>query len=721
MKLTSRGPALGAVTALLVGLGAAPGVAAPDVPPEPGAPGIGDPYYPLDGNGGYDARHYRLDVAYDPPTDMLRGTARINAMAARNLSSFNLDLEGLTVRSVIVDGEQAEWSRDGAELTVVPAHALHAGARFVTVIEYDGVPVLIDDPQLGNGGVFHTDDGAVIIGEPDVAATWFPVNDHPVDKARFTINVTVPTGLEAVSNGVLRGQETDGANTTWRWRAREPMAPYLATATVGEFNLTTYTADGIRYIDAVDPDLYDPPAVPPTGEQFAIAQKATEGPSYKRLMRTITVPADDEMTLDFWVTRDTESDWDYLFVEAHTVGQDDWTTLADLNGHTSADTGTACPYWLGLHPQLTHYQTADGDTCLPTGTTGQWWAASGASDGAEVWSVDLTTYAGSDVEVSISYASDETVQGPGVFVDDIVVSSGEGSTSFEDDGDTLDGWTAPGAPEGSPPNPNDWIVGTAADTPAGFGEVVDSSFARQPEIIEFLSGVAGPYPFGAAGGIVDDTDQFGYALENQTRPIYSKYFFTDTLNGDFVVVHELAHQWYGDSLAVKRWRHIWLNEGFASYAEWLWSEEQGLETPQELFDFWYDLIPADDPFWQVTIGDPGPGAIFDGSVYIRGAMTLQALRTAVGDDTFFEILPAWAQRKEGGNVSTKEFIQLAEKASGQDLSDLFRTWLFTPGRPEVAERSPAPAVAPSLADGPAAARALLDRLPDKGVSRSHGW
>jgi hypothetical protein len=456
------------------------------------------------------------------------------------------------------------------------------------------------------------------------------------------------------------------------------MASYLTTATVGEFDVRAYREDGIRYWDALDPDLFTSPE-PRTGEQFAYSQAAS--PSYKRLARTISVP-EDGGELSFWVFRDTESSWDFMFVEAHTVGGDDWTTLPDLNGNTSQDTGNVCPYWLGLHPFLAQYQTDNGDgTCAPTGTTGEWHAATGASGGMEQWTVDLSAYAGSDVEVAITNAGDDIIALPGLFVDDIEVSTGEGSTSFEDDGDTFDGWTVPGPPEGSPPNANDWIAATAEDAPPTTGEIAEGSLARQPEIIEFLASMFGPYPFSAAGGIVDDAD-ISFALENQTRPIYSKDFFTDPISGDSVVVHELAHQWFGDDVALEQWQHIWLNEGFATYAEWLWSEREGLGTTQEIFDNIAAIFPADDPFWSVTIGDPGPDLLFDLAVYWRGGMTLHALRLEVGDDAFFEIIRRWARSQAGGNATTDEFIRLAERVSGQQLDALFETWLFTPARPE---------------------------------------
>jgi Zinc carboxypeptidase/Immune inhibitor A-like, MAM domain len=210
------------------------------------------------------------------------------------------------------------------------------------------------------------------------------------------------------------------------------------------------------------------PFDPHTGESYAYSGIADV--SYKRLARTINVPAGGA-TVSFWTSFDTETAWDHVFVEAHTVGQDNWTTLPDANGHTTQATGESCKRensggWHTLHPFLDHYQTQDSDTsCLPTGTTGQWNAASGNSQGWQQWQVDLAAYAGQQVEVVIAYASDWATQGLGVFVDDIEVSTGEGSTSFEG-GDT-GGWTVPGAPPGSAPNANDFTFTTAAGFPEG--------------------------------------------------------------------------------------------------------------------------------------------------------------------------------------------------------------------------------------------------------------
>jgi len=206
------------------------------------------------------------------------------------------------------------------------------------------------------------------------------------------------------------------------------------------------------------------PFSPHTGDFYAYSHIADV--SYKRLSHTINVPAGGA-TMSFWTSYDTELDWDHLFVEAHTVGQNDWTTLPDQNGHTDQTTGESCKAensggWRTLHPFLDHYQTQDGvSACLPNGSTGAWNAISGNSGGWQQWSVDLTAYAGKQVEVSISYASDWASQGLGVFVDDIVVSTGEGSTSFESG---LDGWTV-GQPSDSAPNSNDFGIETAAGFP----------------------------------------------------------------------------------------------------------------------------------------------------------------------------------------------------------------------------------------------------------------
>lgn len=221
------------------------------------------------------------------------------------------------------------------------------------------------------------------------------------------------------------------------------------------------------------------PFEPVTGDWYLYSQRADV--SYKRLTRTIDLTGMTSGALSFKASYDTEGDWDYLMVEAHSVGQDDWTTLPDTEGHTGQDTGLSCPAgWVEqLHPHLAHYQNA---ACEPTGSSGAWNAATGASSGWQDWNVDLTAYAGKQVEVSISYVSDWGTQGIGVFLDDAVVTVGGATstqTSFETD---LGGWTVSGAPEGSAANPNDWLrTQTAFDEGAGVttGDTVYVGFGAE--------------------------------------------------------------------------------------------------------------------------------------------------------------------------------------------------------------------------------------------------
>jgi Peptidase M1 N-terminal domain len=193
---------------------------------EPGAPGLGDTYYPTYGNGGYDVRHYDLDVTYDPATDVLDGLAAIKAKATQSLCSFNLDLVGMTVREVEIDGSPAQWTRSGQELVITPKHPLQRGRSFEVQVRYDGIPhefvIVVPGFELRTG-FMATPDGATVAGQPEVAAGWFPVNDHPLDKAAYSFDVTVPTGYEVVANGFLKDTNTRGGMTTYEWDAREPM------------------------------------------------------------------------------------------------------------------------------------------------------------------------------------------------------------------------------------------------------------------------------------------------------------------------------------------------------------------------------------------------------------------------------------------------------------------------------------------------------------------
>ena len=449
------------------GESAADTTAGAEAAPEPqvGAPGIGDPYYPNLGNGGYDIDHYGIDLAFDPASEAIEATATIDATATGSLSQFNLDLTGLDVASVTVDGEAATFEHAGSELEITPGEPIGDGDEFVVTVVYGGVPQPIDSEALGEVGWTTTDNGAVyVLSEPEGASTWIPANDHPLDKAPFTFRITVPDGLEVAANGLLREQVPVGdGRTTWVFDARDPMAPYLATVGIGQF----------------------------------------------------------------------------VF---------------------------------------------------------------------------------------------EETQGPG----GVIIR-------------------------------NAFAESLAADASFDFG--------RTGEMIEAFNAMFGPYPFEAAGALVVD-EFIGVALETQTMSLFGAEIVDGQRRGETIVAHELAHQWFGDTVSVARWQDIWLNEGFATYAQWLWDEHLGTATADSIArDLAEDM--SDTPGrGQPPPGDPGPSQLFAGSVYERGALTVHALRLTVGDDAFFETLRTWTSEYADASATTDDFIDVAESVSGQQLDDLFDAWLY---------------------------------------------
>jgi len=427
----------------------------------PGSSGLGDPFFPLAGNGGYNVSHYGLDLSYEPGANELSGTATITATATQDLSRFDLDLRGFTISRLDVDGRSATFTRDGQELIVTPRRGIQSGAAFTVVVGYAGTPMVVTDPDFSIEGWVPTDDGAFVVGEPQGSPAWYPVNDNPRDKATFDFSVSVPDGLTVMANGVLVSHATSGGRTTWVWRETDPMAPYLATATLGRFDLTIGTAGGVPSYVAVDPQL---------------------------------------------------------------------------------STGNV--------------------------------------------------------------------------------------------------------------------------------------LRKLPEIIDFYSSIYGPYPFTAAGAIVDSAKVVGYSLETQTRPVF------DRMPDETTLAHEQSHMWFGDSVTLTEWPDIWLHEGFATWSEWIWSEHEGNASAHQLFEHYYNTPPQDVRFWTPPPGDPGtPFYLFNGTIYVRGAMTLEALREKVGDLTFFQIMRTWAAQNRYGNVTTAQFIALSEQLSGMDLDHFFDVWLYQPDKP----------------------------------------
>ena len=199
---------------------------------------------------------------------------------------------------------------------------------------------------------------------------------------------------------------------------------------------------------------------------------------------------------------------------------------------------------------------------------------------------------------------------------------------------------------------------------------------RTAEMIDVLDDVYGPFPFDSYGVLVVD-EPLGFALETQTLTIIGTDIVASGDRVDEILLHELSHQWVGDAVSLTTWKDIWLNEGFATYSEWLWSERTGGPDAATRARRYGGGDFATPP------GDPGPDELFQASVYVRGGMTLQALREAVGDDAFFRVLRTWVDEHSGGAASTEDFVALAERISGQQLDDLFARWLYAPGLPSL--------------------------------------
>jgi len=439
----------------------------PSADPQAGASGMGDSYYPNFGNGGYDALHYILDIQVkDVASSELEAVTTIEAVAKQDLMRFNLDFAGFNITSITVNDEAAQFERNAQELTIIPAQALAEGGEFTVAVAYHGIP----SPMISVALPFPTgwiayEGGIFVLSEPDGSASFYPVNDHPLDKATYTIMVTVPKPWEAAANGVLQNETDNGDSTTYTFTIRDPMASYLTTININDFDIETMESDA---------------------------------------------------------------------------------------------------------------------------------------------GVPIRNY----------YAA-----------------------SLPDD--------------------------------------INKPFARQGEMIDYFSGIFGPYPFEVYGSLLMDTE-FGAALENQTLSIFGVDMVSpnDLEESEAVVAHELTHQWFGDSISVADWSDIWLNEGFATYGEALWVEyDYGRDGLNEWAGYIYDEVSA-YPEYYPPPGNPAPDDLFNGGVYLRGGLTLHALRLEVGDELFFEIVRTYYDRYKYGNATTEDFISVAEEISGEDLGDFFDAWLY---------------------------------------------
>ena len=348
--------------ALPVGLAAALACAgAVAVAAVSGADGVGDPYFPKAGNGGYDVGNYGLNLRYTPDTGKLLARTTITATATEELTSFDLDYRGPRVRAVIVAGNAATFRRAGQELVITPAVALPQGSTFTVLVRYRGRPQPMIDADGSQEGWVRTDDGAFVVGEPQGAPTWFPCNDHPTDKASFEFEVTVPKGIEAVTNGALVQRRPHGRWVTWSYAADEPMATYLATATIGNFRIRESRFDGIDSLIAVDPrearasraplsrikrmvrffsKLYGPY---PFGQSGAIVDRAPEiGYALETQTRPIYDQAPDEITVAHETAHQWFGDsvsiarWEDIWLNEGFATWSEWRWAEEAGGRTTA-------------------------------------------------------------------------------------------------------------------------------------------------------------------------------------------------------------------------------------------------------------------------------------------------------------------------------------------------------------------------------------------------
>lgn len=213
------------------------------------------------------------------------------------------------------------------------------------------------------------------------------------------------------------------------------------------------------------------------------------------------------------------------------------------------------------------------------------------------------------------------------------------------------------------------------DIPSGRQRKIDAVLAKVPQMMRYLSGQFGPYPFSSYGHIVDKDLQAGASMENQTRTL----LMTDEAD-EATVAHELTHQWFGDQVALGQWRDIWLNESFATWGEWLWRHHSTTDH-ESLAASYREAVRDMSGSWQTVVTDPGADDLFSDAVYARGGAMLYRLDRLIGDSAMSTILHQWVSMRRRQPASTAQFVTLATRVSGRDLSGLFEPWLFQPGKP----------------------------------------
>ncbi|MDA2889758.1 M1 family metallopeptidase [Mycolicibacterium sp. BiH015] len=211
--------------------------------------------------------------------------------------------------------------------------------------------------------------------------------------------------------------------------------------------------------------------------------------------------------------------------------------------------------------------------------------------------------------------------------------------------------------------------------PSRLRTAFDHDFGRQPQMMKLFTERFGPYPLATGYTVVVTDDDLEIPLEAQGISIFGANHCDGRRGSERLIAHELAHQWFGNSVTVQRWRHIWLHEGFACYAEWLWSEHCGERSADEWARHYHHRLKSSSQ--NLVLADPGPRDMFDDRVYKRGALTLHTLRRRIGDTNFFDLLRDWTARYRHSSVVTDDFIGLAGQYSDDSLRSLWAAWLYS--------------------------------------------